>query len=72
MARTYQSAVTHNIFISAVVSSPLGSAGSGKTADKAAVATPSRASELLAISITIPSYTGYVERSVNRTDVVGV
>ena len=28
-----------------------------------------RASELLAIFITVPSYTGYVERSVNRTDV---
>ena len=26
-----------------------------------------RASELLAIFITVPSYTGYVERSVNRT-----
>ena len=31
-----------------------------------------RASELLAIFITIPSHTGYVERSVNRTDVVRV
>ena len=31
-----------------------------------------RASELLAILITVPSYTGDVERSVNRTDVVRV
>ena len=31
-----------------------------------------RASELLAIFITVPSHTGYVERSVNRTDVVRV
>ena len=31
-----------------------------------------RASELLAIFITVPSYTGYVERNVNRTDVVRV
>ena len=64
--------VAHNIFSSAVVSSPPGSEGSGKAADKTAVATPPRASELLAISVTIPSYTGYVECSVNRMDVVGV
>ena len=31
---------------------------------------PPRASEPLAVFITVPSYTGYVEHSVNRTDVV--
>jgi len=37
---------------------------------KTAVAPYPRAGELLAVSITIPSHIGYVERSVNRTVVV--
>ena len=40
--------------------------------DKTAVAPQPRASEFLAIFVAVPSYTGRIERSIGRTDVVRV